>query len=219
MNIDLYSNGTVRRLINFSQWMSAIHFAVIVNANISLVIMYQMLIKNIIEYKIVGICLHFLERNENNGSMHTTKEEKEDVNMIYTSYFAQMRNFPENYIPVAICGGLPNWYKGRWYRKPAPKIGFFQEWKRTGDNEYYIEHYQKEVLDLLDYQKVLADLQMQVPEEIRATMQDSVWNSKDVHLVLLCYEKPTDFCHRHLFAEWLSQKAGIKIKEFQKEKL
>ena len=187
--------------------------------------MYQMLIKNIIEYKIVGIYLHSLERNENNGSIrtritgYTAEEEKEDVNMIYTSYFAQMRNFPENYIPVAICGGLPNWYKGRWYRKPAPKIGFFQEWKRTGDNEYYIEHYQKEVLDLLDYQKVLADLQMQVPEEIRATMQDSVWNSKDVHLVLLCYEKPTDFCHRHLFAEWLSQKAGIKIEEFQKEKL
>lgn len=199
--------------------MSAIHFAVIVNANISWVIMYQMLIKNIIEYKIVGIYLHSLERNENNGSMHITEEEKEDVNMIYTSYFAQMRNFPENYIPVAICGGLPNWYKGRWYRKPAPKIGFFQEWKRTGDNEYYIEHYQKEVLDLLDYQKVLADLQMQVPEEIRATMQDSVWNSKDVHLVLLCYEKPTDFCHRHLFAKWLSQKAGIKIEEFQKERL
>ena len=147
------------------------------------------------------------------------KKKKEDVNMIYTSYFAQMRNFPENYIPVAICGGLPNWYKGKWYRKPAPKIGLFQEWKRTGDNEYYIEHYQKEVLDLLDYQKVLADLQMQVPEEIRATMQDSVWNSKDVHLVLLCYEKPTDFCHRHLFAEWLSQKAGIEIEEFQKEKL
>ena len=178
-----------------------------------------MLIKNIIEYKIVCIYLHSLEMNDNNGSMHTTKEEKEDVNMIYTSYFAQMRNFPKNYIPVAICGGLPNWYKGAWYRKPAPKIGFFQEWKRTGDNEYYIEHYQKEVLDLLDYQNVLADLQMQVPEEIRATMQDSVWNSKDVHLVLLCYEKPTDFCHRHLFAEWLSQKAGIKIEEFQKEKL
>ena len=215
MNIDLYSNGTVRKLINFSQWMSAIHFAVIVNANISWVIMYQMLIKNIIEYKIVGIYLHSLERNENN----TTEEEKEDVNMIYTSYFAQMRNFPKNYIPVAICGGLPNWYKGAWYRKPAPKIGFFQEWKRTGDNEYYIEHYQKEVLDLLDYQKVLTDLQMQVPEEIRTTMQSPVWTSPDVHLVLLCYEKPTDFCHRHLFAEWLSQKAGIKIEEFQKEKL
>ena len=127
--------------------MSAIHFAVIVNANISWVIMYQMLIKNIIEYKIVGIYLHSLERNENN------------------------------------------------------------------------EHYQKEVLDLLDYQKVLADLQIQVPEEIRATMQSPVWTSPDVHLVLLCYEKPTDFCHRHLFAEWLSQKAGIKIEEFQKEKL
>ena len=92
--------------------------------------------------------------------------------MIYTSYFAQQRNFPKNVIPVAICGGLPSWYNGRWYRKPAPKIGFFKEWKENGDNEYYVEHYQKEVLDTLDYQKVLVDLQMQVPENIRAEMQE-----------------------------------------------
>lgn len=136
--------------------------------------------------------------------------------MIYTSYFAQMRNFPKNYIPVAICGGIPEWYTGKWYRKPAPKLGFFQEWKRNGDNEYYIEHYKAEVLDLLDYLKVLVDLQMLVPREIREELNTPIWSSQDYHLVLLCYEKPGDFCHRHLFAEWLHEKTGIEIKEWSK---
>ncbi len=45
--------------------------------------------------------------------------------MIYTTYFAQLRNLPENIIPVSICGKVPNWYKGLQYKKLAPKYDFF----------------------------------------------------------------------------------------------
>lgn len=31
-------------------------------------------------------------------------------------------------------------------------------------------------------------------------------------IALICYEKPTDFCHRHLVAEWLTTN-GIKCDE------
>ena len=111
------------------------------------------------------------------------------------------------------------WDKGLWYRKPAPKWGFFSQWKQNHDNEFYIEHYNAEVLDQLDYSMVLNDLQLLVPEEIKATMQEPIWTSPDVHLVLLCYEKPKDFCHRHLFAQWIMQnETDIKIEEFDKEK-
>ena len=44
--------------------------------------------------------------------------------MIYTSYFAQLRNLPENIIPVSICGKAPNWYHGYQYKKLAPKYDF-----------------------------------------------------------------------------------------------
>ena len=135
--------------------------------------------------------------------------------MIYTSYFGKMRKFPDNCIPVAICGGIPEWYTGAWYRKPAPKYGFFQEWKKNKDNDFYIEHYQKEVLDELNVDKVLMDLQLLVPEEKRVEMQSPIWTSSDVHLVLLCYEKSGDFCHRHLFAAWLSEKIGVEVKEWK----
>jgi len=37
-------------------------------------------------------------------------------------------------------------------------------------------------------------------------------NGKDC--ALLCYEKPSDFCHRHLVADWLNLNAGTEIKEF-----
>jgi hypothetical protein len=134
--------------------------------------------------------------------------------MIYTSYFAKMRKFPENFIPVAICGGIPEWYKGAWYRKPAPKYDFFQKWKQTHDNEYYIKHYNSEVLDQLNINNVLVDLQLLVPEDKRAKMTEPVWLSPDVHLVLLCYEKSGDFCHRHLFSDWLN-KAGYQVEEWK----
>lgn len=136
--------------------------------------------------------------------------------MVYTSYFGKMRSFPANVIPVAICGGIPEWYKGAWYKKPAPKYEFFQKWKQTHDNEYYIEHYNKEVLDKLNWLTVIADVHLLIPEDIRATMQSSVWTSDDVHVVLLCYEKPEDFCHRHLFAAWLNGKADwVKVEEWK----
>lgn len=35
-------------------------------------------------------------------------------------------------------------------------------------------------------------------------------------VILYCYEKPNDFCHRHLLAEWLSNRIPIKIKELRK---
>ena len=35
-------------------------------------------------------------------------------------------------------------------------------------------------------------------------------------IALVCYEKPSDFCHRHLVADWFN-KNGIECKEFTKE--
>ena len=108
--------------------------------------------------------------------------------MIYTSYFAKLKKLPEAIIPISICGKAPNWYKGIQYKKLAPKYNFFQEWKKTHDNAYYIEHFQKEVLDNLIADKVFEEL---------STL------SGDRTFALICYEKPTDFCHRHLVSDWL----------------
>lgn len=48
--------------------------------------------------------------------------------MIYTSYFAKIKELEENnIIPISICGKAPDWYKGLQYKKLAPKYEFFYE--------------------------------------------------------------------------------------------
>lgn len=117
--------------------------------------------------------------------------------MIYTSYFAKLKFLPENIIPISICGKAPDWYKGLQYRRLAPKYDFFMEWKRNHDNNYYIEHFE-EMLSTLDAPEVVFDLKQ-------------LSGNKDI--ALICYEKPSDFCHRHLVAKWLSYN-GFPCKEW-----
>lgn len=117
---------------------------------------------------------------------------------IYTSYFAKMKKIPENIVKISICGKVPEWYDGIQYKKVAPKYKFFMEWKENKDNNFYIEHFNSEVLDTLSAQSVYEDL-------------ERLSNGNDC--VLLCYEKPGDFCHRHLVADWLSEKLNIEVVE------
>lgn len=124
---------------------------------------------------------------------------------MYTGYFAKLKNYEEKgLIPISICGKAPDWYNGLQYKVLAPKWGFFNEWKNgshKGDNDYYVEHFQKEVLDTLDYNSVLIQLARRS-------------NGKLDSVILLCYEKPGDFCHRHLVADWLTNN-GTECKEYE----
>lgn len=76
------------------------------------------------------------------------------------------------------------------------------EWKMNHDNDYYIEHFQAEILDRLDATTVIKELNYLVQNV----------NGKDI--ALICYEKSSDFCHRHLVAEWLNQN-GFKCEEWR----
>lgn len=48
-------------------------------------------------------------------------------------------------------------------------------------------------------------------------MQSPVYRNPDYHIALLCYEKPDDFCHRHLVADWL-RKNGYECEELWRDK-
>ena len=124
--------------------------------------------------------------------------------MIYTSYFAKLKSLPENIIPISICGKAPDWYKGLQYKKLAPKYGFFMEWKKNHDNNYYIKCFSEQVLDKLNALTVMRDL-----IDLVNSMEDHIGKE----IALICYEKPSDFCHRHLVAEWLNSN-GIQCKEW-----
>ena len=123
--------------------------------------------------------------------------------MIYTSYFAKIKELEKNGItPISICGKAPAWYKGLQYKKLAPKYDFFMKWKENHDNDYYIKCFNEQVLSKLDPMRVYNEL---------CALADS---SK---IALICYEKPSDFCHRHLVADWLAER-GFDIEEWSGDK-
>ena len=135
---------------------------------------------------------------------------------IYTSYFANIKNLPNDTITIAICGKVPEWYSGAQYKKLAPKWSFFKVWKETKDNDYYIEHFQKEVLDKLDPAKIILELTKMAQNRTYAGIHTH-------NIALICYEKPSDFCHRHLVANWINKwykKCGLEdaeVKEWSKD--
>ena len=118
---------------------------------------------------------------------------------IYTSYFAKLRQIPDHIVPISICAKAPDCYKGLQYKKLAPKYSFLMKYKQDRNASAYIECFQKEILSLLNQEDVLSEL-MELSEE------------KDI--VLLCFEKSQDFCHRHLVADWLNVNQQASVKEW-----
>lgn len=62
------------------------------------------------------------------------------------------------------------------------------------------------MLNALSVKNVMIDLINMMPD--RSSKHD---------IALICYEKPSDFCHRHLVADWLI-KNGFKCREWSEVK-
>ena len=122
--------------------------------------------------------------------------------MIYTSYFGKLKSLPKNIIPVAICSGLPEWYHRGWYKKLAPTWKIWKHWDENHDEVRYRETYFSTVLAKLNQDTVV--------EELNEFIRNYPLGTE---IALICYEKPEDFCHRHLVAEWL-QEAGYQVQEY-----
>lgn len=119
--------------------------------------------------------------------------------MIYTSYYAVMGKIPNNVMKVSISKGIPYWYQGKSYYKLAPRWETVKKYKDGGSWDEYVKEYYETVLDKLNPVEVYSEL-------LRLN------NGGDV--VLLCYEKASDNCHRHIIADWLN-KAGVACNEYK----
>ena len=122
--------------------------------------------------------------------------------MIYTSYFGKMRKLPKDIITVAICVGVPKWYKGLVYKKVAPTYTMLNDWKVNHNEERYKCNFKAEILANLS--------QKQVKEDLLALTGNAE------NIALLCFEKSEEICHRHWVAEWL-QEGDIECKEWLEE--
>ena len=120
---------------------------------------------------------------------------------IYTTYFSNVENLPRDIMPIAICGEAPSRWGGLEYKRLAPKWEFFKVWQENHDNDYYIREFAEKVTGKLNAKNVVMEL-------------GRMSGGRDIALV--CYEKPGNFCHRHLVAKWLNEN-GYEVKEWDQQ--
>ena len=114
--------------------------------------------------------------------------------MIYTSYFAITHHLPRNIEAVSIAQWPPREWKGERFRYLVPPRDLILDMKRgTISHEEYIRRYIRDVLNELD------------PNKIAAYFQNKC---------MMCFERPEDFCHRHLVWRWLLEN-GYDCEEWQ----
>lgn len=117
---------------------------------------------------------------------------------IYTSYFGNIKKLQQAGIKaIGIALYPPRWFYGISLKQVSPTKSILFAKDQT--QEEYIRRYKSEVLALQDIKQFLKTVEM-------------ASGGQDV--ALCCYEKPGDFCHRHILAEWIKEKAGIEIKEY-----
>jgi len=109
--------------------------------------------------------------------------------LIYTSYFSFVHKIPARHL-VSIAGAAPPGFGGLAYRKLAPKYDWWRKWRDEKlSDEWYAEKYNDTVLSALNPLDVLAEL--------------------GDNKILLCWEGPEKFCHRHLAAQWMKQTGAV----------
>lgn len=121
---------------------------------------------------------------------------------IYTGYYAKLKKYKEaGLIPVAISRGVPD------FCQDIDRLEMFQpSFQTLIDFKYnritvkeYTQQYGRDILYYLDAEMIYE-------------MLDKKYKGQDI--VLLCYESPHFFCHRHLVAQWFNN-SGIPVKEYE----
>ena len=120
---------------------------------------------------------------------------------VFTSYYARVRSIKkENSVFISISRYNPSWFTEELQQllSLAPSSNLLTRYKNgLVTKEQYTEEYNSQLNSI--------DL---------STLAKKLSVDKDVSVFFLCYEKPTDFCHRHLFAKHMEENYGIIINEY-----
>ena len=110
--------------------------------------------------------------------------------MIYTTYFGNYRKFPNDALPLGVTRFKPSYWEYPNIENLAPSENLLRQFKDKTIDEYVFG------------QKYLNELSERglTPHGVRSILE-SVANGRDI--LLCCYERPGEFCHRHLLANWL----------------
>ncbi len=124
---------------------------------------------------------------------------------IYTGYFAHTKHYEDaGLVPVSIARWTPKWYEG--LKEPAlsPPEQLLRRYK--SNNPPSDKEYEDVYMRQLSIPKV---------KDALHRIKDATGN-RDV--VLMCYEKPGDLCHRHMLADYIKQNLRVWVEEFDVQK-
>ena len=116
--------------------------------------------------------------------------------MIYTSNYSRQGQNP---MSISISKKPPDYFSGEHLESLAPTWDMIQRIKTGGGDQV---EYTRRYLQLLKDRNI-------DPQTV-ADLPDGT--------ILLCYESPQDFCHRHLLAQWVENHTGVIIPEWKNEK-
>lgn len=122
--------------------------------------------------------------------------------MIYASCFANIIKLDKSkYLPVGITIYPPKWFIGHNIEMVTPSKELLLKWKNKEVDEdtykiWYINDLESNKEQIIEYFSLL-----------------NKPCSKGI--VLCCYEKSDDFCHRHMFREWLNKNLKLEVREIE----
>lgn len=120
-----------------------------------------------------------------------------DSKILFTSNYARCGSHPQ---AVSVSASAPDYFTGEHLKALAPPWDLLMAYKDGKiDEEEYALHY----IDTLEAVRNLD------PKEVFAAIPNGT--------ILLCYEKPGDFCHRRILAKWLGDANNTTIREWVSE--
>lgn len=135
-----------------------------------------------------------------------------------TSYYARLKQVDQSkYTPIAISGdeGKLVGFVGRTEKRLSPYT-FFWKWKET--EKQIEEDFNNNSIDQQTHRQLKLENQWDYIQKfytkvLKPLNPQEVYEGLGENAVLLCFETPYAFCHRHLVAGWLEMSLGVQIDE------
>ena len=111
---------------------------------------------------------------------------------IWTSYYAKMKKLYFDYVVVGVSTSVPRWFPYEVECLPEVYPGWDLvlgiKYGRITQEEYGKMYWAK----LMEIDRVSVTRKL-----------EQMYEKYGKDIVLTCYEKPGDFCHRHILGKWL----------------
>lgn len=114
--------------------------------------------------------------------------------MIYTGYFGRYRG--NNGVSIARSQPMKN------------GVGYYPELNEFRPPSWLLEGFKAGSITEKEFKHYYKNI-------VLRGFNPVTWGNRLQGKVLLCWENPNDFCHRHIVADWL-RKAGFEVKEWEK---